>query len=76
MEEVTGKEDDDIRWTYRTVRACSSMGAPERTAAGRTSPSSLPSITRFGTGVKVLGIPSQQTSSLLPIPPLSLSSCV
>src|SRR3569833_806142 len=31
------------------------MGAPERTAAGRTSPSSLPSRSRIGTGVKVLG---------------------
>ncbi len=40
--------------SYRTVLACSSIGAPERTAAGRTSPSSLPFITRFGTGVNNL----------------------
>jgi hypothetical protein len=40
--------------TYRTVRASSSIGAPERTAAGRTSVSSLPFITRLGTGEKVL----------------------
>ncbi len=39
---------------YRTVLASSSIGAPDSTAAGRTSPSSLPSNTRFGTGVKVL----------------------
>jgi hypothetical protein len=40
--------------TYRTVRASSSIGAPDRTAAGRTSVSSLPFITRLGTGEKVL----------------------
>jgi hypothetical protein len=40
--------------TYRTVLASSSIGAPESTAAGRTSPSSLPFITRFGTGEKAL----------------------
>lgn len=44
------------RWfsTYRTVRASSSIGAPERTAAGSTSVSSLPFMTLFGTGEKVL----------------------
>lgn len=40
--------------TNRTVRASSSIGAPDNTAAGSTSPSSLPFITRFGTGEKVL----------------------
>lgn len=40
--------------TYRTGRASSSIGAPDRTAAGRTSVSSLPFITRFGTGENVL----------------------
>jgi hypothetical protein len=39
---------------YRTVRAWSSIGAPERTAAGRTSVSSLPFMTLFGTGENVL----------------------
>lgn len=38
------------RGTYRAVRAWSSTGAPDSTAAGRTSPGSLPSITRFGIG--------------------------
>lgn len=35
---------------YLTVRAWRSVGAPERTAAGRVGPGSLPSITRLGTG--------------------------
>lgn len=39
---------------YRTVLACNSIGAPDSTAAGRIAWSSLPSITRFGTGVNVL----------------------
>jgi hypothetical protein len=39
---------------YRTVRAWSSTGAPERTAAATTSPSSLPFMTRFGIGVNSL----------------------
>jgi hypothetical protein len=39
---------------YRTVLASSSIGAPDKTAAGKTSPSSLPFITRFGIGEKVL----------------------
>jgi hypothetical protein len=39
---------------YLTVRACKSVGAPERTAAATESPGSLPSITRFGTGEKLL----------------------
>jgi len=43
-----------VEMPYRTVLAWSSIGAPERTAAGRTSPSSLPFMTRLGTGVKVL----------------------
>ncbi len=47
-------------YTYRTVRASSSIGAPDRTAAGRTSPGSLPSITRFGTGVNVLARDQQE----------------
>lgn len=38
------------RIAYRTVRAWRSVGAPERTAAGRVVPGSLPSITRLGTG--------------------------
>ena len=42
------------RWlSYRTVLACISIGAPDSTAAGRM-PSSLPSWTCLGTGVKVL----------------------
>ena len=41
---------------YRTVLASSSIGAPDSTAAGKTSPSSLPFITRFGIGEKSLGI--------------------
>jgi hypothetical protein len=40
--------------TYRTVLASSSIGAPDSTAAGKTSPSSLPFITRLGIGVKSL----------------------
>lgn len=45
----------EITWqTYLTVRACRSVGAPDRTAAATTSPGSLPSITRFGTGEKEL----------------------
>lgn len=39
---------------YLTCRACNSTGAPEMTAAGRVSVSSLAFWTRFGTGVKVL----------------------
>ena len=39
--------------THRTVRACSSIGAPETRPAG-TRFSSLPSWTCLGTGVKVL----------------------
>lgn len=39
--------------TYRTVRAWSSIGAPEIRPAGTTF-SSLPSWTFLGTGVKVL----------------------
>lgn len=39
---------------YRTVRACSSMGAPDTTAAAVLSPGSLPSMTRMGTGEKLL----------------------
>jgi hypothetical protein len=39
---------------YRTVRAWSSTGAPERTAAGVSRPGSLPSMTRIGTGEKLL----------------------
>lgn len=39
---------------YRTVRACKSTGAPESTAAGKTSPGSLPSIILFGIGEKLL----------------------
>ena len=39
---------------YRTVRACSSTGAPERTAAGVLSPGSLPSMTLIGIGEKFL----------------------
>lgn len=39
---------------YRTVRACSSTGAPESTAAGVVSPGSLPSITLEGMGEKFL----------------------
>lgn len=35
---------------YRTVLACKSMGAPDKTAAAVTSPGSLPSMTRVGTG--------------------------
>ena len=38
---------------HLTVLAWRSMGAPETTAAGRVSPGSLPSRTRFGTGEKV-----------------------
>ena len=40
--------------TYLATRACNSTGAPESTAAGTTSPGSLPSITRFGMGENVL----------------------
>jgi hypothetical protein len=39
---------------YRTVRACRSVGAPERTAAATLSPGSLPSMTRLGMGEKLL----------------------
>jgi hypothetical protein len=39
---------------YLTVRACRSVGAPERTAAATESPGSLPFMTLFGTGEKVL----------------------
>lgn len=39
---------------YLTVRACKSVGAPDRTAAATDSPGSLPSMTRLGTGEKVL----------------------
>ena len=39
---------------YRTVRACKSIGAPDKTAAGVISPGSLPSMTRFGIGEKFL----------------------
>ena len=35
---------------YRTVLACKSTGAPESTAAGRTSPGSLPSMICLGIG--------------------------
>lgn len=42
--------------SYRTVLACSSMGAPETTAAAVLSPGSLPSITLSGTGEKLLSI--------------------
>ena len=42
------------RCIYLTVRACSSIGAPERTAAGVVSPGSLPSMTLEGTGEKFL----------------------
>ena len=41
-------------WPYETVRACRSTGAPESTAAGVTSPGSLPSITRLGIGENAL----------------------
>ena len=50
---------------YRTVRACKSTGAPESTAAGRTSPSSLPSMTRFGIGenwLLYISLPSKRIS--------------
>jgi hypothetical protein len=40
--------------THRTVRAWSSDGAPESTAAGMSMPGSEPSITRIGTGEKAL----------------------
>lgn len=50
--------------TYRTVRACSSMGAPDSTAAGVVSPGSLPSITRVGIGEKVLSYVSLAGSIL------------
>lgn len=43
-----------LYWPYRTVLACNSIGAPDSTAAGKTSPSSLPFITRLGTGVNSL----------------------
>ena len=39
---------------YLATRACNSTGAPESTAAGTTSPGSLPSITRLGIGENVL----------------------
>jgi hypothetical protein len=39
---------------YRTVRAWRSTGAPDRTAAATLSPGSLPSMTRLGTGEKLL----------------------
>jgi hypothetical protein len=42
--------------SYRTVRACSSTGAPESTAAGVDSPGSLPSITLVGIGEKALSM--------------------
>ena len=45
--------------TYLTWRACKSTGAPESTAAATISPGSLPSITLFGTGEKVLRLVSQ-----------------
>src|SRR3954464_2526942 len=58
---------------YRTVRASSSIGAPEMTAAGRTSVSSLPFMTLFGIGEKVLrsrGSASEATTViLLPVSP-------
>ena len=50
--------DSDVQWqggTNRTVRAWRSTGAPDKTAAGRVSPGSLPSITRLGTIENVLG---------------------
>ena len=40
--------------SYRTVRACRSVGAPERTAAATVAPGSLPSMTRLGTGENCL----------------------
>jgi hypothetical protein len=50
-----GGEKGDIEGieTYRTVLACSSIGAPEIKPAGSRF-SSLPFWTFFGTGVKVL----------------------
>lgn len=39
---------------YRTVRACRSTGAPDKTAAAVISPDSLPSITRLGIGENAL----------------------
>lgn len=39
---------------YLATRACSSTGAPDSTAAGTTSPGSLPSITRLGIGENAL----------------------
>ena len=47
-------EGEGQSWTYRTVRAWSSIGAPEIMAAGVVSPGSLPSITRVGIGEKEL----------------------
>lgn len=52
--ELEGTLGDFGEGPYRTVRACSSIGAPESTAAATTSPSSLPFITRFGMGVNSL----------------------
>jgi len=49
-----GRRGESERGNYRTVRAWSSIGAPERTAAGKTSPSSLPFMTLLGIGVNSL----------------------
>jgi hypothetical protein len=53
--------------TYLTCRACRSTGAPESTAAATTSPGSLPSITRLGTGEKVLLLVSLQNQAPVPV---------
>jgi hypothetical protein len=55
--------------SYRTVRACSSIGAPDSTAAGVVSPGSLPSITLVGTGEKFLML----ISALCVVPMFSTS---
>lgn len=54
-----------VHESYRTVRACSSIGVPETMAAGTGMSSSLPSWIRFGTGVKVLD--DRLTESSYPI---------
>lgn len=57
---------------YLTVLASSSIGAPDSTAAGSTPPSSLPFITRLGTGEKVLGQISTDQPTFLGVPTMKL----
>jgi hypothetical protein len=52
------RREEPEKYSYRTVRAWRSTGAPERTAAATDSPGSEPSITRFGIGENALCLQS------------------